>query len=165
MLTWLQATLWHAQFSPLSRITLKICRPDFKFQNLIKFILCIYFKENLQKTDEYIIFSLGFGLEGPGLGLVLGLWILALTTTLPIRSWCLSCSTNHLGTCSSRTEIFENAVIRAFCITVPVMPLECTIDLWYMIHKHRSGIFAVVPIRLVDESSASFSCYTPACIY
>jgi len=48
----LQATQWHAQFSSLSRVTLKICRPDVKFQNLIKFIIFIYFKENLQKTTD-----------------------------------------------------------------------------------------------------------------
>jgi len=34
---------------------LKICRPAFKFQNLIEFIILIYFTENLQKTDEYIV--------------------------------------------------------------------------------------------------------------
>jgi len=32
-----------------------ICRPDFKFQNFIKFIIFIYFTENLQKSDEYIM--------------------------------------------------------------------------------------------------------------
>jgi len=62
----LHATIWHAQFSPLSRITLKICSSGLGL--------------GLEGP------GLGLDLEGPGLGFVLGLWILALTTTLLHRS-------------------------------------------------------------------------------
>jgi len=107
MLTWLQATIWHSKFSPLSRITMKICSPDFKFQNLIKFIIFIYFTENWRiynfnhestnKNDQLIgaiVMSMACGIlalhcESKALKLALNsdLSILALVSSLAFGFW------------------------------------------------------------------------------